>query len=89
VRLSDPPPGASDQNPAFSSDESRLVDVIVCPFPMLSPRAGIPVGSHPGVRRACGFVIRTVFEDETLLQELSGYREYASRVRYRLIPGIW
>jgi protein-S-isoprenylcysteine O-methyltransferase Ste14 len=33
--------------------------------------------------------IRTSLEDRTLQSELEGYREYASRVRYRLIPGIW
>jgi protein-S-isoprenylcysteine O-methyltransferase Ste14 len=33
--------------------------------------------------------IRTALEDQTLQDELEGYREYASRVRYRLIPGIW
>ena len=35
------------------------------------------------------FAIRTLLEDRMLQAELSGYREYASRVRYRLIPGIW
>ena len=34
-------------------------------------------------------VIRTMLEDRTLLEELPGYAEYASRVRFRLIPGIW
>ena len=34
-------------------------------------------------------VIRTILEDQTLHQELPGYREYANRVRYRLIPGIF
>ena len=34
-------------------------------------------------------VIRTVLEDQTLQEELPGYREYAQRVRYRLIPGIY
>ena len=34
-------------------------------------------------------VARTVFEDRLLQRELAGYREYAARVRYRLIPGIW
>ena len=29
------------------------------------------------------------YEDRTLLAELPGYRAYAARVRYRLIPGIW
>ena len=31
-------------------------------------------------------VIRTVLEDQTLQEELPGYRDYARRVRYRLIP---
>jgi protein-S-isoprenylcysteine O-methyltransferase Ste14 len=34
-------------------------------------------------------VIRTELEDRTLHAELPGYAEYASRVRFRLIPGIW
>jgi len=34
-------------------------------------------------------VIRTVLEDQTLQEELPGYRGYAQRVRYRLIPGIY
>lgn len=35
------------------------------------------------------FIVRTGREDETLLAELVGYREYAEEVGYRLIPGIW
>jgi protein-S-isoprenylcysteine O-methyltransferase Ste14 len=34
-------------------------------------------------------VARTLLEDRTLLRELEGYREYAERVRFRLLPGIW
>ena len=34
-------------------------------------------------------VIRTSLEDRTLQDELSGYRDYAKRVRYRLLPGVW
>jgi protein-S-isoprenylcysteine O-methyltransferase Ste14 len=34
-------------------------------------------------------VARTVLEDRTLQDELPGYREYATRTRYRLLPGIW
>jgi len=34
-------------------------------------------------------VIRTVLEDQTLQEELSGYRDYTQRVSYRLIPGIY
>ncbi len=34
-------------------------------------------------------VVRTALEDRTLQNELPGYRDYAGRVRYRLIPGIY
>jgi len=34
-------------------------------------------------------VIRTTLEDRTLQDELPGYRDYAGRVRYRLIPGLY
>ena len=34
-------------------------------------------------------VIRTVLEDQTLLEELPGYRDYARCVRFRLIPGMF
>ena len=34
-------------------------------------------------------LVRTVLEDQTLQEELPGYRDYANRVRYRLIPGIY
>ena len=43
----------------------------------------------PAVLTIASMVIRTALEDRTLHEELSGYREYASRVRYRLIPGVW
>ena len=33
--------------------------------------------------------VRTILEDRTLRDELTGYKEYAQRVRYRLIPGVW
>jgi protein-S-isoprenylcysteine O-methyltransferase Ste14 len=33
--------------------------------------------------------IRIVMEERTLAAELEGYRDYAARVRYRMIPGLW
>ncbi|MCI0521203.1 MAG: isoprenylcysteine carboxylmethyltransferase family protein [Chloroflexi bacterium] len=33
--------------------------------------------------------VRTALEDRTLQAELPGYADYAHRVRYRLLPGIW
>ena len=43
----------------------------------------------PGGLIALLTVIRTALEDKMLHQGLSGYEEYAQRVRYRLLPGIW
>jgi protein-S-isoprenylcysteine O-methyltransferase Ste14 len=39
----------------------------------------------------CAFllILRTALEDRTLKVELNGYVEYARRVRYHLVPGIW
>jgi len=34
-------------------------------------------------------IVRTVFEDRTLFDELEGYKAYSERVRYRLLPRIW
>jgi len=35
------------------------------------------------------FIIRTLLEDNTLKNKLEGYKEYAERVEYRLMPGVW
>ncbi|HJT11079.1 MAG TPA: isoprenylcysteine carboxylmethyltransferase family protein [Dongiaceae bacterium] len=35
------------------------------------------------------FAIRAVMEERTLMAELPGYTDYAARVRYRMIPGVW
>ncbi|HLF73124.1 MAG TPA: isoprenylcysteine carboxylmethyltransferase family protein [Anaerolineales bacterium] len=43
----------------------------------------------PAAFAAVIYVIRTRLEDRMLHEELAGYREYASKVRYRLAPGIW
>jgi len=32
---------------------------------------------------------RLVLEERLLVDRLPGYREYAARVRSRLVPGIW
>ena len=43
----------------------------------------------PGLLAGIMMVIRTVFEDRLLISELPGYTDYARKVRYRLLPGIW
>ena len=34
-------------------------------------------------------IIRTSLEDQALQEKLSGYREYAQEVPFRLFPGVW
>lgn len=36
-----------------------------------------------------GIASRAVFEERLLQRDLPGYADYMSRVRYRLIPGMW
>ncbi len=35
------------------------------------------------------FVVRTGLEDRVLREELAGYDEYADRVRWKLVKGVW
>jgi len=35
------------------------------------------------------FAIRTRIEERTLIEGLPDYADYAARVRYRLVPGVW
>jgi protein-S-isoprenylcysteine O-methyltransferase Ste14 len=46
-------------------------------------------GLIPAMLLAVAFVFRTYFEDRMLYEELSGYKEYTKKVRYRLVPFIW
>jgi len=34
-------------------------------------------------------VLRTHFEDKTLLSEMDGYDQFSNQTKYRLIPGVW
>lgn len=46
--------------------------------------------AFPPIILVCvGIVIRTSLEDKTLIAELPGYKEYAEKVRFRLVPGVW
>jgi len=61
-----------------------LVCNIVPPLIFDSLWAFIPAALTMGI-----ILIRTAAEDRTLHEELPGYAEYAQRVRYRLLPGVW
>jgi protein-S-isoprenylcysteine O-methyltransferase Ste14 len=61
-----------------------ILSQIATPLILGSVWAFIPAGLA-----ALLFVVRTALEDKTLLEELDGYRDYAAKVRYRLLPGVW
>jgi protein-S-isoprenylcysteine O-methyltransferase Ste14 len=61
-----------------------IAGALALPLALGSLWALLPAGVGAG-----GFVLRTALEDRVLLQELDGYAEYTSRVRYRLVPGVW
>ena len=54
------------------------------PILLASSWSGIASGVAIGL-----LILRTLLEDRALRAELPGYADYARRVRYRLIPGIW
>ena len=59
-------------------------------FILCSPLAlGSLYSFIPALIIAILFIIRTSLEDKTLQEELEGYKDYARRVRYKLIPRIW
>lgn len=61
-----------------------LLAYLATPFLLDSPWAFIPAALT-----AIVLLARTRMEDSTLQSELPGYRDYARRVRYRLLPGLW
>jgi protein-S-isoprenylcysteine O-methyltransferase Ste14 len=62
-----------------------------CPFLFIG--GGLALGSW--LAALLGAVLflpmlrRTVVEDRTLHERLPGYADYAQKVRYRLLPGVW
>lgn len=43
----------------------------------------------PTILLAVVLIVRTALEDKTLQEELPGYKEFAQKTRYRLLPGVW
>ena len=43
----------------------------------------------PAILSVAVMVARTALEDRTLQAELPGYRDYANKVRFRLVPYVW
>ncbi|MCL4250596.1 MAG: isoprenylcysteine carboxylmethyltransferase family protein [Anaerolineae bacterium] len=61
-----------------------IVAWLVSPLLVGSLWAYIPAGTIVVL-----YIVRTALEDRTLQAELPGYEDYAQRVRYRLLPGVW
>jgi protein-S-isoprenylcysteine O-methyltransferase Ste14 len=55
----------------------------------LPPALGSRYAFIPAVIIVGLFILRTALEDKTLQEELPGYKDYAQKVRFRLIPGVW
>jgi protein-S-isoprenylcysteine O-methyltransferase Ste14 len=62
---------------------------IILLFPCMALFLGSCWALVPAILIGVLMVIRTALEDHTLQAELPGYAEYAQRVRYRLLPGLW
>ena len=50
---------------------------------------GSPLGLIPAILAVAAVVARSRREETLLRSELPGYADYAARVRYRFIPGLW
>jgi protein-S-isoprenylcysteine O-methyltransferase Ste14 len=61
-----------------------ILAILTAPFLLGSPWAAIPALAAGAL-----YVLRTTLEDKTLMDELPGYKDYARRTRYRLLPGLW
>jgi len=60
---------------------------------LIALASGLILGSWPSVVPMVLWVglvaYRTLTEERVLFAELTGYAEYAARVRYRFLPGVW
>ncbi len=74
-------PYAFVRHPGYLAGIVLSVGVALC---LASLWALIPAGVASVL-----FLLRTRWEDQTLQAELPGYKEYAQRVRYKLVPGAW
>jgi protein-S-isoprenylcysteine O-methyltransferase Ste14 len=61
-----------------------LLSMIAFPLVMQSYWAFVPTGAGVAL-----LVLRTVLEDQYLVQQLSGYADYTRRTRSRLLPGVF
>jgi protein-S-isoprenylcysteine O-methyltransferase Ste14 len=80
-RVIDTGPYAIVRHPGYFGGLNLFLGIALC---LGSLWALIPAGLVSAL-----LVVRTRWEDQTLQAELPGYKEYAQKVRYKLIPGAW
>jgi protein-S-isoprenylcysteine O-methyltransferase Ste14 len=80
-KVVDTGPYAIVRHPLYAS---AGVLVTGMPLALGSFWALIPVGFGAVI-----LIVRTVLEDRMLQNQLEGYKGYAARVRYKVIPGVW
>lgn len=80
-RVIDTGPYAVVRHPGYVA---AMLVILGAPLVLGSGMAMIPAGLA-----SLWFVPRTWLEDRTLREELDGYADYACRVRFRLLPGLW
>lgn len=74
-------PYASVRHPVY------LAAIII--FACTPAALGSTAAFVPAALLAVSVLARTALEDRLLLRSLPGYGEYAGRVPYRLLPGVW
>lgn len=62
----------------------RIVSVLAFPMMLGSYWAFVPIGISAAL-----LVARAELEDRLLQNALQGYKEYAARTRWRLVPGVF
>lgn len=80
-RVIDTGPYAHVRHPGYSFGAAMVIGM---PLAM-----GSLYGLIPTALLVVCVLIRTLAEDATLKAELTGYKDYAARVRSRWIPGVW
>lgn len=74
-------PYAAVRHPGYAAAIMMVLGVALA---LASWWALVPAALASGV-----LVLRTAWEDALLQAELPGYPDYARRVRFRLVPGLW
>jgi protein-S-isoprenylcysteine O-methyltransferase Ste14 len=80
-KVIDTGPYAFIRHPGYVAGILTFLSIPLC---LASVWALIPAGLS-----SLGILLRTYWEDETLQEELPGYKEYTQRVPYKMIPGVW